>query len=97
MIAVDVLARKPEEFVVVRAQHLAERLTAEHPTDESARLEAAFARALGLPATETELAAARSFLESQKRVYGDEAAGQQRAWQDLCQMLLASNAFLYLE
>jgi uncharacterized protein DUF1553 len=85
------------EFVVARAQHLAERLAQEHPADEWQRLAAAFACTLGRPPTETELVAARVFLQTQRRVYEQEAANPQRAWRDLCQMLLASNAFLYLE
>jgi Protein of unknown function (DUF1553)/Protein of unknown function (DUF1549) len=91
------------EFVVARAQHLAERLAEEPtrgagtPADERQRLAAAFACTLGRPPTETELVAARNFLQTQRRVYEQETREEQRAWRDLCQMLLASNAFLYLE
>jgi hypothetical protein len=85
------------EFVVGRAQHLAEGLLSDFPADESARLTASFTRVLGRSATDSELAAATSFVEAQLQTYGNDVAATRRAWQDLCQMLLASNAFLYLE
>jgi hypothetical protein len=76
---------------------LAEGLLSDFPADESARLTASFTRVLGRSATDSELAAATSFVEAQLQTYGNDVAATRRAWQDLCQMLLASNAFLYLE
>jgi len=37
------------------------------------------------------------FLDAQRVVYAKEKDAAERAWADLCQMLLASNAFLYVE
>ena len=37
------------------------------------------------------------FLDQQVREYDGQADARQRAWADLCQMLLAGNATLYLE
>jgi hypothetical protein len=85
------------EFMVARAGRLAELLAAEHPADEAARLVAAFVRTCGRPPTEAELAAARSFLHTQPGIYSNEPDGRQRTWRDLCHMLLANNAFLYLD
>ena len=37
------------------------------------------------------------FLADQRAVYAKEKDADARAWADLCQMVLASNAFLYVE
>ena len=41
--------------------------------------------------------ACEKFLAAQRMVYTKEKDAEERAWGDLCQMLLASNAFLYVE
>jgi hypothetical protein len=40
---------------------------------------------------------ARKFLDEQEREYAGQSDARQRAWVDFCQMLLASNEFLYVE
>jgi hypothetical protein len=52
---------------------------------------------LGRPATDGQLAAARDLLQTQKEAYEKEKLDGSLAWRDLCQMLMASNEFLYLE
>jgi hypothetical protein len=84
-------------FSLNRAQHLAAQLAAEYPNDESARLSAAFLTTLGRPATDDQLAAARELLSTQRAAYTQEKLDAELAWRDLCQMLLASNVFLYIE
>ncbi|MCE9528541.1 MAG: DUF1549 and DUF1553 domain-containing protein [Planctomycetales bacterium] len=91
------LSQLNSTFAIKRAEHLAARLAAEHPADESARLSAAFVATLGRPATDGQLAAARDLLKTQKEAYEQEKLDGSLAWRDLCQMLLASNEFLYLE
>ena len=44
-----------------------------------------------------ELAVTRRFLTKQRQAYAAHADADHRAWTDLCQMVLASNAFLYVE
>jgi hypothetical protein len=83
-------------FALNRAEHLAIELAAKHP-DEAARLSAAFVTTLGRPATDDQLAAARELLSTQRATYTEEKLNAELAWRDLCQMLLASNAFLYIE
>ena len=39
----------------------------------------------------------RTFLGKQRTAYAKEKDADSRAWADLCQMLFASNAFLYVE
>ena len=47
--------------------------------------------------TPDELVASREFLASQPEEYSGQANAIELAWVDFCQMLLASNAFLYVE
>lgn len=91
------LSQLNSTFAIKRAEHLAARLATEHPADESARLSAAFVATLGRPATDGQLAAARDLLKTQQEAYEKEKLDGSLAWRDLCQMLLASNEFLYLE
>jgi hypothetical protein len=53
-----------------------------------------FERAFGRAPTAAEQAASSQFLEKQATTYGTK---DDPAWRDFCQMLLASNAFLYVE
>ncbi len=78
------------EFAVKRAQQLAARLM-QPAGDDRARVELAFRLIAGRPCDESECQHALEFLRLQQAEVG------QRAWADLCQMLLASNLFLYLE
>jgi hypothetical protein len=91
------LSQLNSTFAMKRAEHLAARLAAEHSTDESARLSAAFLMTLGRPATENQLAAAKGLLKTLQEAYEKDKLDSSLAWRDLCQMLLASNEFLYLE
>ena len=58
---------------------------------------AAFRLSAGRAPTKEETAACEKFLAAQRLVYAKEKDAEERAWTDLCQMLLASNAFLYVE
>jgi hypothetical protein len=73
------------EFVVRQARHLAERV------------ERAFLLTVARAPTTNEQAAAAAFLEAQQQTYAEREDRTAQSWTDLCQMLLASNAFLYLE
>ncbi|MEY3275903.1 MAG: hypothetical protein RL153_1169 [Verrucomicrobiota bacterium] len=85
------LAQLNSAFCVRRGRDMAAWLKREAP-DPARRMEAAFVRAFGRRPTPEERAAAGSFLAGQSALRGDDGA-----WADLCQSLLASNAFLYLE
>lgn len=91
------LALLNSDFARNRAKSFARRLDREAGADATKRLEFAFALACGRPPSQSETIACEKFLESQRTVYAKEKAGDERAWSDLCQMLLASNAFLYVE
>src|SRR5262249_33148473 len=91
------LALLNSEFARARARAFARRLADEAGADGEKRLTLAFRLACGRPAAQEGLAACRRFLDRQRREYGKGADAEQRAWADLCQAILASNAFLYLE
>ena len=85
------------EFARLRAKSFAVRLTCDCGTDNEKKLNAAFRLVAGrVPLAEERVACAK-FLAAQQTVYAKEKDTANRAWVDLCQMLLASNGFLYLE
>jgi hypothetical protein len=47
--------------------------------------------------TPVEQQSSLQFLQKQTKAYGSSKNSKERAWHDYCQMLLASNAFLYVE
>ncbi len=85
------------EFVVARSCALADRLRREAGDDSVARIDRAFLLTLGRQPDDAECAAVSSFLESQPARYAGQADAESQVWADLCQMLLSSNAFLYLD
>ncbi len=90
------LALLNSDFVLERAKSFSARLERE-ADDEAARLRLAYRIAWGRDPEVRDLESARAFLESQAVEYGAEANPRGRAWIDFCQMLLASNEFLYVE
>jgi hypothetical protein len=91
------LALLNSQFVRDRAKSLEQRLKKEAGSDTKARLTLAFRLACGRAPDADETAASERFLVAQRKVYADAKDSETRAWTDLCQMVLASNAFLYVE
>jgi hypothetical protein len=91
------LALLNSNFIRARAMSFAQRLTTEAGADAKARLRLAFRLACGRAPEARETEAAERFLLAQRAVYANAKDIEQRAWTDLCQMVLASNAHLYLE
>ena len=85
------------DFAVHRAQKFAERVAAEAGPDGEARVARAFLAAFGREPDASERSAALRFVQTQAQQYAAEDNAAERAWADLCQMLMASNPFLYLE
>jgi hypothetical protein len=100
------------EFAVKRAEDLGRRLQHECGDDTAARLKRAFFLTTGHPPAAAALKSSMQFLEEQRRIYAGpadcspspspapapgEPTADQKAWADFCQMLFASNEFLYLE
>ncbi|MCC2672841.1 MAG: Protein of unknown function (DUF1553)/Protein of unknown function (DUF1549)/Planctomycete, partial [Armatimonadetes bacterium] len=84
-------------FVRARAAGLAARLAKEGGPDRAARIRRAFVLVRSRQPDARELADAERFLAAQVAEYGGAPKGEQPAWTDFCQSLLASNAFLYIE
>ncbi|MBM3457039.1 MAG: DUF1553 domain-containing protein, partial [Armatimonadetes bacterium] len=84
-------------FVRSRAAALARRTAAGAALDLRARVDSLFQFTLGRPARPAEHQAAREFLAAQTAEYAGKSEAEQQVWTDFCQMLLASNAFLFLE
>jgi len=90
------LALLNSEFAMERARSFAARLARDH-VDENTRVQAAYLVAWGRQAYDDELKLATQFLETQTAEYQSQPEPRARAWIDFCQMLLASNEFLYVE
>jgi hypothetical protein len=85
------------EFARARSKAFAARLQREAGSDTPKRLDLAFRLACGRLPRNEERTLCERFLEKQSAVYAKEKGADLRAWADLCQMLFASNAFLYIE
>ncbi len=91
------LAMLNSEFARTRAKAFAARLAREAGDVTTKRLTLAFHLTCAREPLKDELAACAKFLGKQSDVYAKEKDANARAWTDLCQTLLASNAFLYVE
>jgi hypothetical protein len=91
------LALLNSSFALARARAFALRLEHEAGPDADERFATAFRLACGRDPSAQEQTVSRRFLTSQLQLYASEKNSEQRAWADYCQMVLASNAFLYLE
>jgi hypothetical protein len=85
------------DFARARASALAKRLEKEAGADEAKRIDLAFRLTCGRNVRAEERDACTRFLTAQRTVYVKEQDVDQRVWTDLCQMILAGNAFLYVE
>tara|TARA_R110002095_G_scaffold177848_1_gene155202 strand:+ start:340 stop:3435 length:3096 start_codon:yes stop_codon:yes gene_type:complete len=85
------------EFALNRAAKLNERLQQEPAKDQDAKISLAILLVFGRDATPQEIVLANEFLKQQSNNYTDKTNATQLAWNDLCQMLMASNSFLYVK
>ncbi len=88
------LALLNSDWVRKRAEALSKRIRSA-ATDDAQRIMSAFQMTISRPPTSSELSASSDFLSQQRGTYGLET--EIRTWNDFCQMLLASNAFIYVE
>jgi Protein of unknown function (DUF1553)/Protein of unknown function (DUF1549)/Planctomycete cytochrome C len=95
-VPIQALTLLNSDFACRRAKAFAERIRQEMGPDTDRRLLLAFRLTFGRPPRDEERAAAARFLQKQRKLYPDVDA-EAKAWTDCCQMLLASNAFLYVE
>ena len=85
------------EFVRARAAGFSQRIRPHGEATVDTAMIDAFRMAWGRQPTDDELAAARQFLAEQPAEYAGQPHAMDAVWIDFCQMLLASNAFLYVE
>jgi hypothetical protein len=90
------LALLNSDFAVARAEGFAKRLLSETDGSTTELVRRAWRIAVGRRPTDKEAAVAAEFIETQRSQYADNDSA---LWSvaDFCQMLLASNAFLYVE
>ena len=91
------LALLNSEFTRARSRAFAQRLANDAGAERNNKIEAAFALAFGRPPKQTERNAVEEFLKAQQAEYAGKPNAEENVWTDFCQMLLASNAFLYVE
>jgi hypothetical protein len=91
------LALLNSDFARLRAAAFARRLDKEAGPDTDKRITQAYMLACGRPPSDKERDVVQRFLDMQREVYAKDKDGAQKAWTDFAQMVLASNAFLYVE
>ena len=109
-VALQSLSLLNSEFVRLRASGFANRIMARpnfdapeatnHKAGRSklkSALRFAFELAYSRPPTKQELSNAKDFIKEQNIIYDGQPDAAVRVWTDFCQMLLASNAFLYVD
>ncbi len=100
-VPLQALALLNSEFVTARARALAARVWAEETSNDDARLDRACWCAWSRTPTAAERQAAKQLLDQAAAAEPAESEnpgdGPPAAWCDVCQMLLAANAFLYVD
>jgi hypothetical protein len=89
------LALMNDPFIAEEAQRWAERVLAEEPATDAARVDELWSTAFGRPAEEWERASALDFLAQRASSEGT-APDDARAWADLCHVLFNTKEFVYL-
>jgi hypothetical protein len=84
------------DFAVRRAQAAATSLQMQN-LDDRHRLKLAFQRFYCREPSDSELNESVRFLDDQSKLYSERSDAKVQAWQDLCQSLMASSEFLYVE
>ena len=90
------LSQMNSEFVLARSQGLAARLMAER-LDDAHRIRLLFLIVTSREAGDEDIQSCSQFLQRQTPEYQSAADARIRAWADLCQALLISNAAIYLD
>ncbi len=78
-------------FTLTQAKHLAKRLIAEVPQDNTARINHAYQLLFSRPATKAEHLIAQAIIASTNKQTAEAA------WIDLAHVLLCCNEFVYLD
>ena len=95
-VALQSLAQLNSAYSRSRAAALADRLI-DAAGDDEGRIRLAFALCTSREPDPADRAAAVAFLREQEAIYAPAAAAPRLALVDLCQIMFASNAFLYID
>jgi hypothetical protein len=97
-IAPQALMMLNSDLVMDAATGLAKRLADEGERDDAAKLDRAYQLAYGRSPTASETQQQLAFLEAARRTVSETAGSEQAVdpWSILCQVLLASNEFIYV-
>jgi hypothetical protein len=91
------LALLNSDFARARARAFAGRLLEQPEAGDEERLTFAYRASCSREPRSDERAACRRFLASRQALPATQPDADRQTWTDLCQMILASNAFLYVE
>ena len=84
-----------DESIIQHAEHLAKGLATSHSVDPGARLNELYLRLFAQTPSTTELESLNNFLTEQQTLFAENA--EHLALASLCQIMLASNRFLYVD
>jgi hypothetical protein len=84
-------------FVAQQSRAFAERIIAGAGTDDGARADLAYRLAFARPASDAEKQRAIAFVQKAQQAFGRDKDATVRGWAALCQALLASAEFRYLD
>lgn len=98
-VSLQALTLLNSEFSQARARSLAKQILKTANTSEDQRLDHLFQLSLSRSPSPRERDTLRGFLERQRSEYSSHTpqVAEERAWTDCCQMVLASNEFLYVD
>jgi mono/diheme cytochrome c family protein len=85
-----------DPFVRQQSLALAQRLLGRTDDDDSSRIDLAYRRTLGRPATSKEAERARAYIADYEAAAAVEANPRTAAWSSFCQAILASAEFRYI-
>ncbi len=99
-VAPQALFMMNSDFIVRATEHMATGLLAGDATDEAVRIERLYVSAYGRPPSPSETTRAQSFLaqfdQTLRSTESDPDERRLRAWQVLCQVIVAANEFIYI-
>jgi len=98
-IAPQALLMLNSDFIARSSSDLAESLLKQSDSSDESRIRHLYSQAFARDASSTEVSESLVFLQRVEQAYATIEPGQQRrrAWEMLCQVVLASNEFIYLQ
>jgi hypothetical protein len=95
-VATQALFAMNSEFVAARATNVAKSLLKDKSATDAGRVGRAYLLILNRPASEDEVRQAASYVAGFREKFAGKGADE-KAWQSLCRVLMASNGFTYVD